>query len=268
MPAPADVAGALARVVGALPGGEARSGQLDMARAVAESIDDGRHLLVQAGTGTGKSLGYLVPAILSGRRVVVATATKALQEQLVDKDIPLLQQSLARPFRAALLKGRSNYLCLAALDGATGDAAQGTLVEDEQRRSGLGGEELAELSAWARTTATGDRSDLPGAMPDRAWSSVSVGVGECPGAHRCPSGERCFAERAKWAAAEADVVVVNTHLYGAHLRSGGFVLPDHEVVVIDEAHAFEDVAADSLGAAVGPVRLEHLARACRGLFTA
>jgi len=251
------------QVVAAMPEGEERPGQLAMARAVAEAIDDEAHLVVQAGTGTGKSQAYLVPALLSGRRTVVVTATKALQEQLVHRDLPLLQRHLGIPVRAALLKGRSNYLCRAALADAVSGADQGSLLGETADRA-----QLSRVVAWTAETTTGDRADLPMAVSNAEWSRLSVGVGECPGAAKCAYGDVCFAEDARAAAAEADVVVVNAHLYGLHLASGGAVLPDHEVVVIDEAHALEDIAADTLGLALGPGRFENLARACRTIFTA
>jgi ATP-dependent DNA helicase DinG len=254
-----EAAGAVRRVTDALPDGEERPGQVAMAAAVASAIESGRHLCVQAGTGTGKTLGYLVPALLSGKRTVVATATKALQEQLIGRDLPFLASALGRPFTAALLKGRSNYLCRAALADTVG-SEQGRLVGEQPR--------VAELAAWAAETGTGDRSDLPFSVSNAEWSAVSVSVGECPGRAKCPHGDVCFAEQARDAAAEADLVVVNTHLYGLHLASGGAVLPEHDVVVVDEAHALEDIAADTLGLRLGPGRFENLARAMRGVFTA
>jgi ATP-dependent DNA helicase DinG len=262
-----DVEATLQQVVAGLPEGEVRLGQLAMARAVAEAIDAEDHLVVQAGTGTGKTIGYLVPALLSGRRTVVVTATKALQEQLVHRDIPALQQHLGVPVRAALLKGRSNYLCRSALADAVSGADQGSLLA-EGEGSSVARKRLAEVVGWTAETRTGDRADLPIAVTDTEWARLSVGVGECPGAAKCAYGDLCFAEDARAAAAEADVVVVNAHLYGLHLASGGAVLPDHEVVVIDEAHALEDIAADTLGLSVGPGRFENLARAARNIFTA
>jgi ATP-dependent DNA helicase DinG len=235
-----------------------------MARAIAHAIDAEEHLVVQAGTGTGKTHAYLVPALLSGRRSVVVTATKALQEQIVHRDLPFLQQHLGRPVTGALLKGRSNYLCRAALADAVAGADQGSLLDDAKADRAA----LAEVVAWTAETTTGDRADLPVAVSNAEWGRLSVSVGECPGAQKCGYGDVCFAEDARAAAAEADVVVVNTHLYGLHLASMGAVLPEHEVVVIDEAHALEDIAADTLGLAVGPGRFEHLARACRTVFTA
>jgi ATP-dependent DNA helicase DinG len=263
VPTADDAEAALRRVVAQLPAGEERPGQVQMARAIAEAIEAEEHLVVQAGTGTGKSHAYLVPALISGRRTVVVTATKALQEQLVHRDLPFLARHLGIPVRAALLKGRSNYLCRSAVADAVAAADQGSLLAEASDRS-----TLTEVVAWSATTTTGDRADLPVAVSNAEWSRLSVGVGECPGASKCSYGDVCFAEDARAAAADADVVVVNTHLYGLHLASEGAVLPDHEVVVIDEAHTLEDIAADTLGLAVGPGRFENLARACRTIFTA
>ena len=259
------VTGALARVRAALPAGEDRPGQVAMADAVARAIADKRHLVVQAGTGTGKSLGYLVPAILSGRRVVVATATKALQDQLAGKDLPFLARHLDAAFEFAVLKGRSNYLCRQRASELAGDGDDQLTLDDLDEEVGDLGREVVRLVEWGRTSATGDRSDLPFEPRPVAWGAVSVGARDCPGAGRCPSGESCFAEAARERAEAADVVVVNTHLYGAHLASGGHVLPEHDVVVFDEAHALEDVAADSLGAELGGGRLRALARSARPL---
>jgi ATP-dependent DNA helicase DinG len=234
-----------------------------MAEEVSAAIQDGHHLLVQAGTGTGKSLGYLLPAVVMGVRCVVATATKALQEQLVAHDLPFLHRTLGIDFTWALLKGRSNYLCQAALADAVGEAAQGVLVEGP----GLDRNRLDAVVEWEATTATGDRADLPFAVPNPAWGSLSVSAAECPGAQRCAYGDDCFAEHARSQAAQADVVVVNTHLYASHLASGGMVLPDHDVVVIDEAHALEDIAAATLGATITPSQVVQVARGVRSLFT-
>ena len=258
-----DVKAALDRVRAALPAGEERPGQVAMAEAVARAVTTGRHLVVQAGTGTGKSLGYLVPAILSGKRVVVATATKALQDQLAGKDLPFLARHLGVPFEFAVVKGRSNYLCRQRADEVMGGGDQLTL--DDAADVGPLGRDVLRLVEWGRSTETGDRSDLDFEPRPRAWAAVSVGATECPGAVKCPSGEACFAEAARKRAEAADVVVVNTHLYGAHLASGGHVLPEHDVVVFDEAHALEDVAAESLGMELGAGRVRAVARWARPL---
>ncbi len=233
-----------------------------MAEAVAGAIATGRHLVVQAGTGTGKSLAYLVPAVLSGKRVVVATATKALQDQLGGKDLPFLADQLGRPFSYAVLKGRSNYLCRQRAMEVAGGGEQLSLDDPEPVDQGLG-HEVRRLLAWADRSPTGDRAELAFEPRPHAWGQLSVSALECPGASRCPSGDACFAEEARERAAQADLVVVNIHLYCAHLASGGQVLPDHDVVVFDEAHELEDVASAALGTEVGAGRLRALARQLR-----
>jgi ATP-dependent DNA helicase DinG len=262
-----DVAAALSRVTAALPGGgEARPGQREMAEAVGRAVDGRRHLVVQAGTGTGKSLAYLVPAIVSGAKTVVATATKALQDQLAGKDLPFLAEHLGVPFEFSVLKGRSNYLCVqkAAELGETKD--DNTLeLDDALVHSEV--EELKRVLRWASTSESGDRAELAFEPTPRVWSALSVGSQECPGAAKCPRGDVCFAERARRRADDADVVVVNTHLYGVHLASGGWVLPEHDLVVFDEAHELEDVAAATLGLEMSAGRFRSLARVLRGLLT-
>ncbi|MCU0310269.1 MAG: ATP-dependent DNA helicase [Acidimicrobiales bacterium] len=237
-----DTRDALAAITAALPAGEPRPGQVRMAEAVARAIAEGEHLVVQAGTGTGKTFAYLVPAVLAGQRVVVTTATKALQDQLADKDLPFLAEHLDEPVSWAVVKGRSNYVCLQRVHEVEGG---------EQLALDVGprppSEEVAALVAWAGRTGTGDRAELEREPSPRAWAAVSVGPRECPGAANCPKGDPCFAERARRAAADSDVVVVNTHLYGLHLATGGAVLPEHDVVVVDEAHQLEDTVAATSG---------------------
>jgi ATP-dependent DNA helicase DinG len=253
----------LDRVTGTLDRGEHRPGQRLMAERVAEAIAGRRHLIVQAGTGTGKSLAYLVPLVLSGRRAVIATATKALQDQLAKKDLPFLEASLDRPFTFAVLKGRSNYLCRQRLrEATTSDEQLGLdLADGSEAARKRRARELVELTAWAATTETGDRAELAREPSTAAWAAVSVGPRECPGAARCPQGGTCFAERARAAAAEADVVVVNLHLYGLDLATDGGVLPDHDIVVIDEAHQLEDTISATAGLELGPGRFSALAGA-------
>jgi ATP-dependent DNA helicase DinG len=230
-----------------------------MAAAVAAAVKERRHLVVQAGTGTGKSLAYLVPAIVAGRRTVVATATKALQDQLAGKDLPFLEEHLDIEVTWAMLKGRSNYVCRQRLrEIAKGGDEQLALDGLAERASSA---ELAELAAWAEDSPTGDRAELPREPSPSAWAAVSVSARECPGASRCPSGGNCFAEAARAAAAEASLVVVNQHLYGLHVASGGVLLPEHDVVVIDEAHAFEDVVSATAGLDIAASRFSTLARA-------
>ncbi|MFP4513204.1 MAG: ATP-dependent DNA helicase [Acidimicrobiales bacterium] len=264
---PSDTVAALESVVANLPGGgEDRPGQVEMARAVAEGIGSGRHVVVQAGTGTGKSLAYLVPAVLSGRRVVVATATKGLQDQLAGKDLPFLAEQLDHDIAYAVLKGRSNYVCLqrVAEVGGGGDDEQLGLDGLAERAPA---EEIAQLVAWAAATETGDRAELSFEPSVRAWTAVSVGPRECPGANKCPKGDVCFTEAARRAAADADVVVVNTYLYGLDVATMGAVLPEHDVVVIDEAHQLEEVISATSGIEIGAGRFQHLGRAARAIIT-
>jgi ATP-dependent DNA helicase DinG len=259
---------ALAAVVSAKTEGQRRAGQDAMCSAVAESLVTGEHLLVEAPTGVGKSLAYLVPAVahaLSGGedgRVVVVTATKALQEQLTNEDLPFLASALPG-FSFAMLKGRSNYLCVAKLDVTQTEGVEGRLD------FGPGGptaalERVAELAEWAEKTSTGDRADAPGVVSDAVWSQVSVDTGECPGAEHCPVSGRCFAEAARERAAAAHIVVVNAHLYAAHLASGGYVLPPHDAVVFDEAHTLEDIFADAFGVRLTPGRIRRVASRLKG----
>ena len=220
MPGPLDIAQVLATVTAALPGGgEDRPGQRAMAEAVGRAIDEQRHLVVGAGTGTGKSLAYLVPAVLSGRSVVVATATRALQDQLATKDLPLVAEALgaSRTVEFAVLKGRSNYLCRQRATEVGGAEEAGissmALFDDDgdavppsgpgARRApqtvdiGRLGGQLRRLMAWADTSPTGDRAELDFEPNPRAWAALSVSARECPGAFRCPSGTICFAEKAR-----------------------------------------------------------------------
>jgi len=235
-----------------------------MCEAVSEALAIDRSLVVQAGTGTGKTLAYLVPAALSGQRTVVATATKALQDQLAHKDLPHLAEHLQGELSFAVLKGRANYLCLQRLSELSGPEEQLGLEGVEK----LPKQALAALRLWADSTDTGDRADLPEEPPRRVWESVSVSSRECPGAQRCPKGDECFAERARHRAAEADVVVVNTHLYGLDLAAEGAVLPEHDVVVFDEAHQLEDVVTATAGVELGASRLTAVAAAARRVLQA
>lgn len=259
-----DVTRTLAEVVAGLPGGgEPRPGQALMAEAVGDAIDRQRHLVAAAGTGTGKSLAYLVPAVLSGRRVVVATATKGLQDQLAGKDLPFLAAALGREITFAVLKGRSNYVCLQRVDELDADGQLGLDGLGERPPT----EEIADLVRWAATSPTGDRAELSFEPSSRAWSAVSVGPRECPGQAKCPRGEICFTERARRDAAEADVVVVNTHLYGLDVATHGAVLPEHDVVVIDEAHQLEEVISATSGTEIAAGRFGALARSTRAILT-
>ena len=235
-------------------GGAQRHGQIEMAEAVAHAFDTGEHLAVQAGTGTGKSLAYLVPAIAravdTDEPVVVSTATIALQRQLVDRDLPRLADSLAdalpRPPEFALLKGRGNYLCLNKIHNGS---STGPANEPEDRpqeelfepmaASALG-RDVQRLIAWSSSTDTGDRDDLTPGVPDRSWSQVSVSARECIGAARCPFGTDCFAEKARDKAGHADVIVTNHALLAIDAIADASVLPEHELLVVDEAHELVD----------------------------
>ncbi|HEY7053859.1 MAG TPA: ATP-dependent DNA helicase [Mycobacterium sp.] len=241
----------LATAVDALDGSE-RAGQVAMAQAVAAAFDTGEHLAVQAGTGTGKSLAYLVPAIWRAVQtncpVVVSTATIALQRQLVERDLPrlvnALEPSLPRALRFAILKGRGNYLCLnkihngSATDPDNPDGATEALFEPSATTAL--GRDVKRLTAWASSTATGDRDELAPGVPDRSWSQVSVSARECLGATRCPFGTECFAEKARAVAGRADVVVTNHALLAIDALSDAPVLPEHDLLVVDEAHALVD----------------------------
>ncbi len=265
----------LAVAVAAL-GGSARGGQLEMATAVARAFDSGEHLAVQAGTGTGKSLAYLVPAIVRAvsddSPVVVSTATIALQRQLVDRDLPRLAESLAdalpRTPRFALLKGRRNYLCLNKIHNgaADGDDAEGRPQEelfDPVAVSALG-RDVQRLTAWASTTGSGDRDDLRPGVPDRSWSQVSVSARECVGVARCPFGTECFSERARSRAGAVDIVVTNHALLAIDAVAESTVLPEHALLVVDEAHELVDrvtsVATAELTSATLGVATRRIAR--------
>ena len=247
-------------------GGEQRPGQQEMCEAVASALDDGRHLVVAAGTGTGKSMAYLAPLAVSGKKAVVATATKALQDQLVNKDLPQLAEALGMPLEYAVLKGRSNYICrkkLADLAAAAGSEQGQMIAADSALEAGRIREEIARLATWATETADGDRASLDFEPSSRAWEAVSVSGRECPGAANCSSGSECFAERARDQAADVDVVVVNHHLYCLHVFTDAEILPPHDAVVLDEAHTLEDIAAGAAGASITGGRFTSAARAVR-----
>ncbi len=241
----------LATAVAAL-GGSERPGQVRMAEAVARAFATGEHLAVQAGTGTGKSLAYLVPAIARAiadeSPVVVSTATIALQRQLVDRDLPRLVDAVAAglPRRPtfALLKGRRNYLCLNKIHGSPGIDADAPDASQEELFAPLAatalGRDVARLTAWASSTETGDRDDLTPGVPDRSWAQVSVSARECLGMARCPYGADCFAEKARAEAGNADIVVTNHALLAIDALAEASVLPEHNYVVVDEAHELVD----------------------------
>ncbi|MET9806460.1 ATP-dependent DNA helicase [Streptomyces halstedii] len=247
-------------------GGAERPGQAAMAGAVAEAVDDNAHLLVQAGTGTGKSLGYLVPALAHGERVVVATATLALQRQLVERDLPrtveALHPLLRRRPQFAMLKGRSNYLCLHRLhEGVPQDEEEGLFDQFEAAApSSKLGQDLLRMRDWSDDTETGDRDDLTPGVSDRAWAQVSVSSRECLGATKCAYGAECFAEAARERAKLADVVVTNHALLAIDAIEGAPVLPQHEVLIVDEAH---ELVSRVTGVATGELNPGQVNRAVR-----
>ncbi len=240
----------LASAVAAL-GGAQRPGQVEMAEAVTEAFETGRHLAVQAGTGTGKSLAYLVPsiarAVAANEPVVVSTATIALQRQLVDRDLPRLADALAgrlprRP-TFALLKGRGNYLCLNKIhNGSASDSTEDRPQEelfDAVAATALG-RDVQRLTSWSSETETGDRDDLSPGVPDRSWGQVSVSARECIGVSRCPFSTDCFSEKARAKAGNSDVVVTNHALLAIDAIADASVLPEHALLVVDEAHELVD----------------------------
>ncbi|MFI8854871.1 ATP-dependent DNA helicase [Streptomyces sp. 891-h] len=246
--------------------GTERPGQAAMAEAVAEAVEAGRHLLVQAGTGTGKSLGYLVPALAHGEPVVVATATLALQRQLIERDLPrtveALHPLLRRRPEFAMLKGRSNYLCLHRLhEGVPQEEEEGLFdpFESAAPTSKLG-KDLLRLRDWSDETETGDRDDLKPGVSDRAWAQVSVSSRECLGASKCAYGAECFAEAARERAKLADVIVTNHALLAIDAIEGAPVLPGHEVLIVDEAH---ELVSRVTGVATGELAPGSVNRAVR-----
>ena len=272
-PAIPDVPELLAAAVAGIGGAE-RPGQVAMATAVRDAIDSGTHLAVQAGTGTGKSLAYLVPAVrhalLSDGTVVVATATIALQRQLIDRDLPRLVEALkpvlGREPRFAILKGRRNYLCLNRQRGGVADDETDTLFDPSDTISPLG-RQVKRLHEWAEETETGDRDELVPGVSEAAWRQVSVSAQECIGAHRCTYGTRCFAEKAREAAGKAHVVVTNHALLAIDATSEIEVLPEHDVVIVDEAHDLVDRVTSAVTGELSGPAVEAAARRAGRLIT-
>jgi ATP-dependent DNA helicase DinG len=263
----------LAAAVGAVPGGADRPGQRAMAGAVAEAVASGEHLLVQAGTGTGKSLAYLVPALLVDGPVVVSTATLALQSQLVDHDLPRLADAveplLRRRPRFAVLKGRHHYACLARLDGLTEEEPADSLFDaggggtkwlGEASRLG---KHIERLRDWALESGTGDRDELDPGVDDAAWRLVSMPARECVGAARCPYGAECFAEASRARAREADIVVTNHSLLAVDMLAGRHIVPPHRLLVVDEAHELADRVSSAAQADLTPDLVDRAARRAR-----
>ena len=234
---------------------EYRAGQMEMAELVDNAFETHHHAIVEAGTGTGKTLAYLIPAICSGRRVVVSTATKSLQEQLFQKDIPFLQKHFAPNLKVAVMKGRSNFLCLTKLNQ----------LQDQGLLKGI--EELdafRQIKDWAKLTETGDRAELR-FLPDNSelWGRLDARRDTCTG-QKCPSFNPCFVTGMHQRAKEADVIIVNHHLFFADLAlkqdDFGNILPEYSAVVFDEAHEMEDVASEYFGRQISNFRFEELAR--------
>ncbi len=265
------VTGLLESAVAAL-GGSHRDGQLRMASAVANAIDTGEHLAVQAGTGTGKSLAYLVPALRhavdSDTTVVVSTATIALQRQLIERDLPRLAKALTKPLgRAptfAILKGRSNYVCLNKVH--TGEAEEQPEELFDAFTMSRVGREVVRLREWVSDTETGDRDELPTAVLDRSWKQLSVSARECLGATNCSYGTDCFAELARAEAGNSDVVVTNHAMLAIDAMSGFNVLPEHDVVIVDEAHELVDRITSVATAEISPSSVAGVARRCARLI--
>lgn len=235
------------------PNYEYRPGQVDMAALVFDTLSEGGVSLVEAGTGTGKTLAYLIPALAAGRRVIVSTATKNLQEQLTKKDIPFLQSILPRRFNFVCMKGRANYLCLHKLKKAD----QMPILESMEEV-----DYFDEVRRWAGKTETGDKAELTD-LPESLsfWSQIDARAESCLG-QKCPEFDNCFITRMRRDAMEADIVIVNHHLFFADLglRGGeyGQVLPDYSSVIFDEAHEIEDVAASYFGTSVSNYRVMEL----------
>jgi ATP-dependent DNA helicase DinG len=237
------------------PNFEFRPGQLEMALEVEASMADRKHLIVEAGTGTGKTLAYLVPAILSGRRVVISTGTKNLQEQLFFKDVPFLQKHFQTPLRICYMKGRANYACRQKIYDA----------EKEPILAGL--EEVADFEIirdWEKTTSTGDRAEIR-KLPETStlWAKLDARRELCTG-QKCPQFERCFLTRMRQLAAASDVIIVNHHLFFADLavkeEEYAAIIPEYAVVIFDEAHEVEDVAGQYFGVSVSNYQLSDLRR--------
>lgn len=264
-----DLADLLATAVRAV-GGDHRKGQEQMAYAVEAAIENGTHLLVQAGTGTGKSLAYLVPALAhamsSGRPAVVATATLALQSQIVDRDLPVLADALAPVLGSAptfaLVKGRANYVCVHKLAGGYPDEPADGLLSVDAVDAGAGrlGREVVRLRQWAQETESGDRDHLVPGVSDRAWRHVSVSAHECLGS-RCPMVRECFVELARARAKEVDVVVTNHAFMAIDAFEGRFMLPEHDVLVIDEGHELVDRVTSTITDELSPGMIRQAVRA-------
>ena len=243
-------------------GGQPRSGQIEMAEAVANALTDRHHLLVQAGTGTGKSLAYLVPALVHGKKVLVATATLALQRQLVERDLPkikaALDKELNRDISFAIYKGVGNYICLQKMNNAPNDPEAQAVFEVSTLEA-----DAKRLRAWAQSAnATGDRDDAP-EVDRRVWAANSVSGRECMGADECPSGSKCFAALAKAKAQTADIVVTNHTLLAIEIVDSHPILPERDAIVLDEAHEFMDRTTQAVTEEITAARVSRAANMAR-----
>ena len=269
----------LAAAVGAVPGGSARPGQQMMATAVGTAVASREHLLVQAGTGTGKSLAYLAPALLVDGPVVISTATLALQSQLVDHDLPRLMDAveplLGRRPTYAVLKGRHHYVCLARMENSTEDEPADALFDAPAGtapktvwlgEAGRLGKQMQRLRAWAEETETGDRDELDPGVDDSAWRLVSMPARECVGASRCPYGAECFAEASRARARESDLVVTNHSLLAYDMLGGRLIVPPHQLLIVDEAHELADRVSSAAQAELTPELIDRSARRARSLL--
>ena len=240
-------------------GGQPREGQIEMAEAVANALSNRHHLLVQAGTGTGKSLAYLVPALVHGKKVLVATATLALQRQLVERDLPkikgALEKELGRELTFAVYKGVGNYLCLQKMNSAEQDPDSEVLLE-----IGSLEKDAKRLRAWAQTPGiSGDRDDAPD-VDRRVWYANSVSGRECIGKDDCAFGSQCFAVNAKAKAQTADVVVTNHTLLAIEIVDSHPILPERDAVILDEAHEFMDRTTQAVTEELTVARVERAAK--------
>src|SRR4051812_40631566 len=248
-----------------------------MAQAIEAAIDNRSHLLVQAGTGTGKSLAYLTPALLVDGPVVVSTATLALQSQLVDHDLPRLADAvepvLGRRPTFAVLKGRHHYLCMAKMEHADEQEPTDTLFDDAPPRAtqwlgeaGKLGKQIERLRAWSEKTATGDRDELDPGVDETAWRQVSMPARDCVGAVKCPYGAECFAEASRVRAREADIVVTNHSLLAVDMLADRHIVPPHKLLIVDEAHELADRVSSAAQAELTPDAIERTAKRSRTLI--
>jgi ATP-dependent DNA helicase DinG len=257
----AQVRAALDAAVSAI-GGAPREGQIEMAEAVANALTDRHHLMVQAGTGTGKSLAYLIPALVHGRKVLVATATLALQRQLVERDlpavVPALEKQLGREITYAIYKGVGNYICLAKMNAEEPDPDGELLLEASHLEK-----DAKRLHAWARSKdVTGDRDDAP-EVDRRVWAANSLSGRECVGADSCAYGSQCFAAKAKAKAQDADVVVTNHTLLAIEIVDNHPILPERDAVILDEAHEFMDRTTQAVTEELTSARVQRAAAMAR-----